>query len=241
MGIVNNSREHFVANEKHYFMHGNGHRTNLILGTEPFYRSFNKKGLKLSRLFIKFSVYDLNGNLIGSQKSEFSSKEEVVFDSQNMFGETSKSREGSILVRVEKLEFEGDNLEIPSYSEHLNGVLLIYRPGQYVTGVHMYHGVLTHKPLYLLKHYLSNFKRLLVNFIRTFKLLKKFNLFSFPWALDAVGASVVRSRPSSKALVLVHSENGFFGVSGYLERRFDSLIFLDIEFQKFLKMEHVNT
>ena len=73
MGIVNNSREHLLQMKN---ITSHEMVTEQIWSWEQshFIDLLIKKGLKLSRLFIKFSVYDLNGNLIGSQKSEFLQK-----------------------------------------------------------------------------------------------------------------------------------------------------------------------
>lgn len=227
MKLVDNRDEHLIPHERVFFKHGKGNRTVAILGAEPMHRALAKKNMpKVAKFLVEFDAFDMNGNHIKSSNATFTSEEEVVFDSKNMFKEDSSLFEGSILIKTPQVEFDIDSdAKLPKFNEKFNGVLLIYKPEQFMTGVHMYHGVEFRKPSFLVKWYLRNIKLLLKNFLFTLKSFFKRG-FPFPaWEMDAVGASVLKSTPNSKAMAVFHNDNFFPGITSYIERRFDQSTF----------------
>lgn len=201
-----------LTSDRFYLVHGRGHRTQLLLGTQRYLRFLARGGYpKVSRFVFTVRFHDMEGAEGACREYVCSGSEEANFDSGEFFGDDA-AREGSILLELSSVEFEeGFDPALPFPAGDFNGVVLVYKPGSYVTGVHLYHGVSPASGGFLLKHAVKQWLK------RAFYALTDGS--SRPWPREAIGASVVRSSERGRGFAVLHTDHRVSLPSTILEYR----------------------
>ena len=215
-------RQHFEV-QTVYLAHGKGIRTLAILGMQSMLRSLALEGLpKVISFEWSALAYDHRGRKICSQQFTTPSDEDLVFDSEKLLGRQDESGEmltGSVYIEIEAVIFEKEPaFAIRPVPRNFNGIFLAHRPGNFVTGVHLYHSMMSYGVLRTSLYYA---RRLIREISSRFKALVLGVSADIAWKQDAIAASVVRasSQAGSKALVIFHNDNPFPGASAFLEFR----------------------
>lgn len=201
-----------LARERFYFVHGNGHRTTALLGTQRMLRFLGKTGyppVAAWRIFAR--LHDMEGRELASAEWMVPGGEEATFESGRFFAD-ERAVEGSVLLELKEVEFESDfDPALPIPDGDFNGVLLVHKPGSYVTGVHMYHGVSPASRVFLYKYAVKAWLK------RAYYALS--DGLGGPWAREAVGASVVRSSPGGRGFAVLHTDHPVVLAPSILEYR----------------------
>lgn len=200
-----------LTTDRFYVRHGEGHRSLVLLGTERYRRFLAKAGfppVKVWRFNARF--HHLDGREGRASAYECPADEEACFDSARFF-EDDRPAEGSVLLRLEAVEFasEPDPALAPPPGD-FNGILLVFRPGSYITGVHLYHGVSPAGKFFLLGHAIKGWLK------RAYGALYDF---AGPWPHEALGASVVRSSMRGTGIAFLHTDHATTAAPAFLEYR----------------------
>jgi hypothetical protein len=196
--------------DRFYLVHRDGIRTLALFGTQRLTRFIKRAGYPdVARFEVSAECFDCAGRPIARRSWRVPADAEVVFDSTELLG--SAEVEGSAILRFECAVFkERPAAGLPPIKGDANGFVILSRPGSFVTGVHMYHGVDVRPLKFLLKHYLKTF-------------LKRawFSLSGGggPWPHDAIGASVVHGSGAGRGFVVMHTDNASPGVGSFIEHR----------------------
>lgn len=204
-----------LARERFYLIHGDGHRTTVLLGTQRMLRFFGKAGYPpVAAFHFTARFHDMQGRETAAADYAAAGSEEAAFDSTLLFKD-DRPVEGSVLLELAAVEFQADLAEAlrPPVAD-FNGVLLIYKPGSYVTGVHLYHGISPATGTFLLKHAVKGWLK------RAYYALT--DGFRGPWPREAVGASVVRSSAAGRGFAVLHTDNPVAMAPAIIEYRSQS-------------------
>lgn len=196
--------------DRFYLVHRDGVRTYALFGAQRLTRFIKKAGYPDVAAFdVSVECFDCAGHVVARRSWRVPADAEVVFDSAEVLG--TLEVEGSAILRFERAALkECAPADLPPVKGDANGFLVIHRPGSFVTGVHMYHGVDVRPFAFLVKHYLKTFLR------RAWFALSGGR---GPWPHDAIGASVVHGSGHGRGFVVMHSDNPSPRMGSFLEFR----------------------
>lgn len=209
-GWLDNSSAEFIASERVYLVHGGGRRTRLLLGTQRILRHLSLAGFpKVEAFEVRSRCYDCSGRLVSDEVWESPAGEELVFDSAERLPPGDGPLEGSVLLDFPRIRLAAPapaGLKPPQ--RNFNGILLLSKPGSFITGTHVYHGVETFPLGTLVRYYARKALRRAAHLLRGGR-----------WSADALGASVVHGGGGGRGFAVMHSDNPAPPAISFIETR----------------------
>ncbi len=213
------AHRHFEV-QAFYLVHGAGIRTGAVLGMQAMLRQLDLEGLPPVIHFEWIAIaYDSSGRLIRRGNFVTARDEELVFDSEQLLGSDGpRTLTGSVYLEIEAVVFERPPVSMHHTARNFNGIYFNFRRGNFITGVHLYHSVTRYSVLRTFAYYAKRLAReSLLRFQSAFSETHSHGA----WKADAIGAGVVHagSQPGAAALLVMHNDNPFPGVSALFEFR----------------------
>jgi hypothetical protein len=212
--------------EGFYLCHGKGVVTLAVLGMQPMLRGLQIEGLpKVLEFEWQAECFDEPGRSLGVKHYRTKANEELVFDSKSFFSDAdslnARQTTGYVRLTVGAVVFEEEPSEALTQNPRgFNGVFACHRPGGFITGVHMYHGITFYPLRVLVRHYVW---RLVKYIIHCFRRPLSVNNNTI-WQGDAVGAVAVHATASlgGAAIAVMHNDNWYPGLFSRIQFRGES-------------------